>query len=238
MNGFTLLNHRFKPHWAMVLIAFLAITFFVRLGFWQLQRANEKQQMIAALKTSTAHTPIAWHQSRLPAQYQQIKTQGQYLPTVFLLDNQHYEHQFGFDVLSPLLLADGQVVLVDRGWVAANLNRRELPVIKTPAGIIEIVGRAYYPSEKNWLLGPVIEKKEAGLAILELVDAAVVSQFLHKSVYPFIIRLRKDAADGYVREWAVVSLPPERHYGYAFQWFAIALAIFILFIVLNLKKKL
>ncbi|WP_019216188.1 SURF1 family cytochrome oxidase biogenesis protein [Legionella tunisiensis] len=59
---------------------------------------------------------------------------------------------------------------------------------------------------------------------------------MHKSVYPFIIRLDKSEADSYVREWAVVAMPPERHYAYALQWFAIAFVILILFIALNLKK--
>lgn len=75
------------------------------------------------------------------------------------------------------------------------------------------------------------------MAVVELLDVHLISQFLHKSVYPFIIRLNNHADNGYLREWPVVAMAPERHYGYALQWFAIALVILILFIALNLKKK-
>ena len=231
-------NKRFSPHWAMTLLALLCIALFMRLGFWQIERASEKKQMIAALNAFAQQAPTSWLPGNtLPAQYQPIKVQGHFLPKVLLLDNQHHQHQFGYDVVSPLVLADGQVVLVDRGWISGDATRRIFPGVNTPSGLIKLAGRAYYPSEKTWLLGQALEKKEAGLAVVELLDTHLISQFLHKSVYPFIIRLGKQSANGYVREWAVVAMPPERHYGYALQWFAIALVILILFIALNFNKK-
>lgn len=229
---------RFKPHWVMTLLTILAMALFMRLGFWQLQRADEKKHMIASLNAFSQQTPTHWRPGNpLPEQYQPIHVQGHYLPARLLLDNQHYQHQFGYDVVSPLVLADGHVVLVDRGWIAGDVMRRILPAIETPSGLIQLVGSVYYPSNKNWILGQPLEKKEAGLAVVELLDTHLISQFLHKSVYPFIIRLEKQAANGYIREWAVVAMPPQRHYGYALQWFAIALLVLILFIALNIKKK-
>lgn len=233
-----LFQRRFSPHWAMTLLAILAIAVFLRLGFWQVERAVEKKQMITNLSTFAQQTPIDWAPNQaLPSQYQSIKVQGYFLPDQLLLDNQHYQHQFGYDVISPLVLANGQVLLVDRGWIAGDLSRRTMPTIETPVGNITVVGSTYFPSGKNWLLGQLIEKKSAQVAIVELLDVHLISQFLHKSVYPFIIRLDKHADSGYVREWAVVAMAPERHYGYALQWFAIAFVILILFIALNLKKK-
>ncbi|WP_274544559.1 SURF1 family cytochrome oxidase biogenesis protein [Legionella oakridgensis] len=73
--------------------------------------------------------------------------------------------------------------------------------------------------------------------VIEWIDTKIISQFLHKSVYPFIIRLDKKEANGFIRAWDIVSMPPQRHYAYAFQWFAIALVIFVLFISLNSKKR-
>ena len=82
-----------------------------------------------------------------------------------------------------------------------------------------------------------MDKKDENLAIIELIDTQLISQFLHKSVYPFIIRLSSQSKYGFVRDWPVIAMSVERHYGYAFQWFAIAFAIFIIFIILNMKKK-
>lgn len=231
-------DRHFSPHWAMTLLTVLAIALFLRLGFWQVDRAVEKKQMMAALGAFSQQAPTVWSSNDpLPSQYQPLQVQGHFLSNILLLDNQHVQHQFGFDVVSPLVLVDGQVVLIDRGWVQGDPSRHVLPVVEIPKGLVQLTGSAYYPSQKTWLLGQAIEKKDQNMAIIELFDTHLISQFLHKSVYPFIIRLEKHAANGYARDWAVVAMPPERHYGYALQWFAIALVILILFITLNFKKK-
>lgn len=236
-------NIRFTPSWQMSLLTLFSLLFFMRLGFWQLQRADEKERMLSAHHAFTKQTPVLWrHGDPLPAQYQPINVTGHFLPAVLLLDNQHHHHQFGYDVISPLLLQNGAILLVDRGWLAGDITRMTFPPIKTPKDAVNIVGSAYYPSAKNWVLGQEIEKKQTNLAVIELIDTKLISQFLHKSVYPFIIRLNPEEALGYVREWEIVAMPPQRHHAYALQWFAIALVILTLFIVLNIhsttaKKK-
>ena len=238
MFSLTGFNVRFTPRWQMSLLALLAILFLSRLGFWQLQRAAEKKQMLLAHQVLAKQAPILWQpRNKLPLQYQPITVQGHFLSTVMLLDNQHYQHQFGYHVISPLILADGHVILIDRGWLAGDVTRQTLPKSRMPTGVIKLVGSAYYPSEKNWLLGQLIEKEQAESVVIELIDTKLIGQFLHKSVYPFIIRLGQHEADGYVREWAIVSMPPQRHYAYALQWFAMALVILILFIALNITTK-
>ncbi len=231
------LTFRFKPHWVMILITVLSVVLFLRLGFWQLHRASEKKQMIAALNSFAQQKPKLWNaKDSLPAQYQPLVVEGHFLSSTLLLDNQHHQHQFGYDVLTPLLLANGHVIIVDRGFVSADVTRQTFPVIHNPSTPIRLTGKAYYPSDKNWILGQGIEQKKADLAIVERLDVHLMSQFLHKSVYPFIIRLDFQAANGFVREWPVVAMSPERHYGYALQWFAMAFIILIIFIAINLKK--
>ena len=240
MLSLTRFNVRFTPRWQMSLLAFFSILLLTRLGFWQMQRAAEKKQMLSAHRDFAKQAPIVWGSngnSKLPAQYQPITVHGHFLPKVLLLDNQFYQHQFGYHVISPLVLANQQVVLVDRGWIAGDLTRQTLPATNLQSDSTDIIGTVYYPSEKNWLLGQLIEQEQADLAVVELIDIKLISHFLHKSVYPFIIRLGQHEADGYVREWAIVSMPPQRHYAYALQWFAMALVILILFIALNTTKK-
>lgn len=233
---------RFKSHfianWRFGILALLFCLFFSRLGFWQLARADEKEQLLLTQSQQATQAPIDWHSGNIePDQYQPIHVRGHFMPVTLLLDNQHYQHQFGYDVLSPLVLAKGKVVLVDRGFVPANVNREIIPSVTTPSGDIEIVGSAYFPSDKNWALGNIFDKKQSNVAIIELFDARIVGQFLHKSVYPFIIRLRPEAAHGFVRDWSVVAMSPSRHLGYAVQWFAMASVILLLYIILNFKKK-
>jgi surfeit locus 1 family protein len=83
----------------------------------------------------------------------------------------------------------------------------------------------------------MFEKKQAKLTIIEQIDIKLLGQLLQKDMFPFIIRLNKAEPDGFVREWAIVSMPPEKHMAYALQWFAMALVLFIIVIALGFKKK-
>lgn len=238
MPSLTCFNVRFTPNWLMIILATLFIALFVRLGFWQLERADEKAQMLSVQQTLMQRDPIFWDAgSKAPLQYQKIKIKGTYLPDLLLLDNQHHDHQFGYDVLSPLLLADGRIILIDRGWVPGDNSRRSLPKLETLEKLVEIQGTVYFPNKNQWLLGPESEKKENKITIIEGLDPKIAEQILQKKAYPFIIRLDKQEAHGFVRDWAIVSMPPQRHLAYALQWFAMAAAILVIFIVLNLKKK-
>ena len=238
MPSLTCFNIRFTPSWLMIILALLFISLFTRLGFWQIQRADQKERMLAAKAELAKKAPIEWSANQiLPLQYQRIKVQGYYLPDLFLLDNQHQNHQFGYDVISPLLLNDGTLVMVDRGWILGDSTRRSFPKVDIPQELIKLKGNVYFPSTNQWLLGPNMEKKEDKIIILELLDAKLVGQVLQKKVYPFIIRLDKQEPFGFVREWATVSMPPERHLAYALQWFVMALVILIIFVALNVKKQ-
>lgn len=232
-------KYTFTPSWVMLLLALCAIGLFTRLGVWQIQRAHEKQQAIAAFDKQAANSVLDWSTTtKNPEQYQALSARGKYLPQVFFLDNQHQNHKFGYDVILPLLQENGEVVLVDRGWVAIESRDKEaLPQVSIPAGNVEVTGNAYYPSKKGLILGEPLEKIAENIAIVETQDVTIFSKFLHKSVYPFIIRESENSAGPYVRNWQIVSMPPARHYGYAVQWFGLALVTFIIFISLNLKKQ-
>lgn len=220
------------------ILALLFCLFFARLGFWQLARADEKRQMLAAQQQQSAKAVIDWQPGdKLPVAYQPIQVRGHFSPITLLLDNQHYRHQFGYNVLSPIILDQGGVLLVDRGWVPGDANRENLPKKSIPLGAIQILGSVYYPSQKNWSFGNIFDRKKSELAVIELIDTHVIGQFLHKSVYPFIIRMHPADAHGFVREWPVVAMSPERHVAYAVQWFAMAFVVVLIFIGLTFKKK-
>ena len=239
MISLTRFRNNVSVNWRFGILALLFCLFFGRLGLWQLARADEKKHMMATQQQREAETAIDWLSGDvLPSQYQLLHVRGRFSPIILLLDNQHYQHQFGYNVLSPLLLDNDSVILIDRGWVPGDANRDIVPIITAPSERVEMEGSAYYPSQKNWSLGSIFDRKKADLAVIELIDVRLLSQFLHKSVYPFIIRMHPKAAHGFVREWPVVALSPDRHVAYAVQWFAMALVVALLFIVLNMKKKL
>lgn len=228
----------FTRNWPMTLLAIFGVLLFMRLGFWQLDRAFEKTQRLALEQQLRRKAPITWLPSMtMPLLYQRIKVEGHFLPQVFFLDNQHHQHQFGYHVISPLRLSNRQVILVDRGWINGDPTRQNLPEIHTPLNLVEINGVAYYPSYNAWLYGNIIDKVEKNSTVIEALDTHILSQFLHHAVYPFIIRLDKHEAHGFVRAWQTVSMPPERHYAYAVQWFGLAGLIIILYVALTFRKK-
>jgi len=224
----------FTPSFQMSGLTVVSFCLFVSLGMWQLKRADEKVKLLEQSAIAQKTPANAWHpKDKLPTPYQSIRVQGHFLKKIMLLDNQHEHHQFGYHVLSPLLLANGHCIIVDRGWV----SKEQAVNLKTPDYPLTINGSAYYPSKKQWVLGEAIEIKTSNLAMIEALDTQLMSQFLHKSVYPFIIRQNANAPFGYVRNWVTVNMPPRRHVAYAFQWFAIAGVILILFIALNIKYE-
>lgn len=232
---------RFKPHftlpWQLFLLGLCLSLLFVRLGFWQLSRAEEKQQMLKEHQIFEGTVPNHWQpQDKTPSQYQQIFVEGRYLSQLLLLDNQHRDHQFGYDVISPLLMSNGTILLVDRGWIKGDAARLRLPEVNIISGWVRVAGTVYFPSTKNWILGNILEKQQGEKVVIELLDTTFLSQFLHKAVYPFIIRLGQSEAQGFVREWPTVAMPPERHYAYALQWFAFAFVIIIMILVSRKKS--
>ncbi len=231
-------NFRFTPSWFMIVLTAFFVCFFIWLGFWQIHRGHEKEQMLAAEQALAKTRPIKWEAGdKLPQQYQPVQLVGRYLTNIFLLDNQHQQHEFGYNALSPLVLADGSVVMVDRGWILKDETSQSFANIPIPKNIISLQGNAYYPAKNQMILGQEYEKKDNNVIVIEIPNTELLSQLLQKKVHPFIIRLDKNDAYGFVRQWPVISMPPQRHFAYAVQWFAIAFVILIIFIALNLKRN-
>jgi len=236
MHSLNFFQRRFTPPlWACLLTAVTA-TLFLTLGFWQLHRAEEKRHILSALTKANQYSAKTWQFGDSPPEaYQKLVVTGHFLPDLFLLDNQHLQHQIGYNVISPFLINGGQIILIDRGWVAADSSRHHLPHIDTPEHLLTLSGSAYYPSSKSLIIGPEFEKDTPLITVIEHLNLVLISDFLHKSVNPFIIRMAPELPYGYNRTWIAVSMPPERHLGYALQWFTMAIITVILLVSLNIK---
>lgn len=221
-----------------ILFAFLLMGLFLSLGQWQLHRAASKREMLAAFELRSQAKPVLWHQAmQNPFPYQRIQLMGYYDAHYFLLDNQYAAHQWGYHVLSVLRLLKGGVVIVDRGWVSGKQTRRELPDITTPQTLQKVTGHVYYP-QHNRMIGRVEPHhlSETTWLIAEF-NQQQIQTVLRQPVPPFIVRLDKDADGGFLRDWKVVTLSPERHIGYAVQWFALACLVLVGSVALLWKKK-
>jgi surfeit locus 1 family protein len=192
----------------------------VRLGFWQVHRAEYKESIQA--QRDASGVPFAVKSAKAIDQWQwrRVRLSGTWLPdqTVFL-DNRVRESQTGYHVLTPLRLVDGGgVVVVNRGWVAAGLHRDILPSIPTPAGLVELTGLLLSPDLKGFRLD---NGKEAG-PIWQRADPAHFASRLGVPVAPLILFQESDSKDGLQRDWPRPDLGVSMHKAYALQWFVFA----------------
>lgn len=212
-------------NFAKAVFFILGLSLLMSLGCWQLHRAAEKQTLLAQAEHQAKQSPMRWRPTeKNPTQYARIQLHGRYVEPVFYLDNQSYQHQFGVHVLSPFEV-DGRLVMVDRGWVKSR------PTIRTPFGEQNVMGTAYYPQKNPW-----IGAEQPGSQLIEQFDVTYLSKILHRDVTPFIMRLDSEQPFGFIREWSVSTLSPARHWGYAFQWFALA-GLFLVYGAIYVKKR-
>lgn len=219
------------------LIVLCLLPILVALGFWQLDRAEQKRAFFALQKQGmaapamrlTGTEPIDENALR----YKAVTASGHYDGAQqILIDNQVAAGKAGYFVLTPFILASGnKAVLVNRGWVPANLGRKQLPDVTMRRQPDEISGRInLFPSVGIKLSGA--DQPSAGWpAVVQIADAAILSARLGYSIYPFMIELDSGAPEGFRREWLDVKvMPPEQHVAYALQWFGLAAVLIVLFV--------
>ena len=213
--------------WIFFSLIFLAILLCVWLGFWQLNRADQKNLMVEQHLQMTKQEPTALTKTSKPLQYQPVKLTGRYLVPLLYLDNQHYQHNFGYDIISPFQTDGGLVVLVDRGGVAGDVTRQSLPQIDTPKEKITIEGYVYYPNQPILRLGPQLEIKQGDRYLLEQIDIGAFQALFPIPIAHYTLRLLPSSNYGFIREWPIVAMSPSRHIGYAIQWFVMAFCLII-----------
>ena len=220
---------------------FLLMAVFAALGRWQwrvgdVQEAQSLRFRLGATRVIPLGTaPL----SRVP-QYQRVRVSGYYDGAhQFLLDNSIHDGRDGYQVLTPLRRRGGDTVLVDRGWVPFTGSRAHLPEVSLrSAGPMTVTGRvgrlpvaglsighAPPPAGGRW------PKVTSFPSIGEL--AAVLGEPLDRH----ILLLDPAEPDGYARDWRAPGMPALRNWGYAIQWWALAAAALVLWVVLGLKRR-
>jgi len=226
---------RFRaPAWAWLLTA-AAVALFAALGTWQARKGMTKQAMADALRDHAAEPEIVSAAYAAPQGLELRRAQagGAYLADrQLLLDGQSHQHRPGYRVWTPLVLADGAALLVDRGWIPQDRSGFDSTA---PAGVITVTG--------SWRALP-----RPGMRLAGTVNCPAETQFPAVVLYPTLddvecllarpvvgglLLMDAEVPGGFVREWTDFGFPPQRHYGYAFQWFALAVAALVVFAAVN-----
>ncbi|MFC7302412.1 SURF1 family protein [Cognatiluteimonas weifangensis] len=229
--------------WALAL---LAIALFTRLGLWQLQRMQQKQAMLAAVAgVLQARQPQPLAVAADPqrrAGYDWSAGRGHFLaaPAV-LLDNQSREERAGVRAYRVFQPAVGTPLLVELGWLPLPGDRR-LPAVPRPAGEWQLAGLLTPPPAAGLGGGAALARADGALLTLALDPPTLRRALDLPALAPRVLKLDPaqalDAGPGYVRDLDILpnTLPPERHLGYAVQWFALAAAVLVTALVLSLRR--
>ena len=231
----------FKPTLLGIFATVFLASLFAGLGRWQLNRADEKTQILDAYQTRAVElASVMPERIENPEQWRYRKVHISASPLTsrqFLLDNQTRNGRVGFNVLTPFRPVDGRLLLVDRGWVPLGASRSDLPDVSMPSESLRLEGLIYVPYEKAFTLGGMDDGELGWPRIIQFLDFETLGQRLGEPLRPFTLRLDPAAEHGYLRNWPIIAVSPDKHLAYAFQWFALAVGVGAVFIALTLRQR-
>jgi cytochrome oxidase assembly protein ShyY1 len=205
----------------------------IALGFWQIDRGAQKRVIEEARLASFGALPIDENGIEEATPYARVRLEGRYDERhQFLVDNHTRRGVPGYVVITPFDTVGGRRLLVNRGWVEAPPSRGELPTITTPTADVRIVGSFWMASattrdtsdwDAHW------PKR------IEQFDARRISETVNATV-PVEFRLEEDQPGSFEPIVLGEEMSSTRHIGYAVQWFAMAIALVIAYVVLGFRR--
>lgn len=212
----------------ITLLTVIFLPILISLGFWQIERANEKHSIINEITRTKRAPALPWHATDL-LPYQLVVAEGKFDENRYwLLDNQVRRGKVGFDVIMPFV-SKGAEILVNRGWVEGDISRRTLPKVTTPSDTIKITARTYKPFVT---LEAHNGGKELGWPrIIGNLNIAEMAAGLKVEHSEYILRLQQDSPGALHTGWPEINVSEAKHKGYAVQWFAMAFALLLMYVL-------
>jgi surfeit locus 1 family protein len=228
-------RRRFRPRLGYAVLTALGVAVFVSLGFWQLDRADQRRAIQRDYAARQSDAPIEVGAAPMDGQglrYYNASASGAYDGDhQILLANRVHDGVLGYEVLTPLRIVGSDMrVLVNRGWVPHDYQAASTPQPPVPEGEVRITGRLVVPSPNRFAMGEPGGASFARDAVWQTLDLGALQGAAPFPVQPFVLQLAPDQSGGFVRNWPAPEVHPERNTGYAIQWFTfalIALAIFL-----------
>jgi surfeit locus 1 family protein len=236
-------RYRFEPAlWPSVAFA-LVFPVLLGLGYWQTDRAGAKQDLveqraateIAAPLTLDGHMPLGDADRYRPAE-----VRGRYLAEQqWLLDNRVYRGQPGYHVFTPFVVEGDEkpALLVNRGWVAVGASRDYLPALPVPENQVTLYGRLDSPASVGLVVGEVPLESVADKVVVQSLDIAALGAVRGMDLLRYALVIDDGQAGGLQYDWSPIpEMGPEKHLGYAVQWFGLAVALLIIFVGVNTRR--
>ncbi|WP_237059884.1 SURF1 family protein [Microbulbifer sediminum] len=215
-------------NWPLTVFSILLLPALVSLGFWQLDRADEKRSLIAAVDGRLSAQPQDPNTLEHLQRYSPVRLPGYFTDEYFYLDNRTRNGRVGYEILQVFVSGERRW-LVNRGWMPASVSRSKLPEVSWPRAAKVITG-FLYPVTQGHGDGGGNPITGDGPVRIQAVDAGLTGS-LRLAKPDWTIRLSADSDTALVTDWRMVNSSPARHQAYAWQWFAMALALVILWLL-------
>ena len=243
-RGMHLGKWQFRPTLWPTLATLVLLVILAWLGIWQLHRADYKRALLTQYRQVTTLRPVSLNQALVSGgldalpRYRHVQARGHYdsAHQVLLQEMQHHG-QVGYEVLTPFVLEPQQrTILVDRGFLGVSPTVKRLPDVNVASDTRTLYGVLGILPVPGIRLGK--ETVPAGWPKLMLYPRyRNLAGLYGNTLLRPVLLLDAAQADGFVRDWKPdIGFPPLRHDAYALQWFALALALFIIWIVVNSKR--
>ncbi len=218
----------------MSLFTALLLPVVLTLGIWQLNRAEEKRRFeetfmerVGALARAPGPEVVPFERIRLSGKYETERS--------FLLDNQTHDGAVGFGVITSFLADDGRRWLLNRGFLAGDRGRRTLPEVTTPEGAVTVTGLVWPElgllpvfGEDAWSADwpKVVQRLEVARMVEQLPGAVAVE-----------VRLEAGQPGVFAPAPVALNMPASKHTGYAVQWFGLAAALSIGYVIFGFRRR-
>ncbi|WP_100751627.1 SURF1 family protein [Vibrio salilacus] len=219
------------------LLTVVAFSILIKLGLWQLARAEEKNEIEQRVSQREEQGPVlltslSSDQRTIPTGLKVKLSAAPVKDRYLLLDNQHYAGQVGYLALQLVEAKTGQWVLIERGFVAAPNTRTQLPTVEWLTEPMEITGRLYRKSLNPLSQDLMMEQRQPSR--IQNLNFAQLEALWQLTLEPYVVQ---PLAEGwpYPQPWQPVSMNAEKHFGYAVQWFSMATALVVLSILLLIR---
>jgi surfeit locus 1 family protein len=226
-------SNKRPPAWLLFSVGALLVVQFAALGVWQVNRGLEKRASRVAFNDQSSFTRFV--DGAEVRAYQSVEVDGKFVSgQQFLLDNIILNSRYGYYVLTPTELGEGEpLLIVNRGWIERSASDPAIDVSETP---ITVRGRVGSLPKTGVRRGDAIASRESWPRVAVWPTLADLQQSLGRELQPFVLLMDPDDDNGYLRHWVPEEMGPGKHFGYALQWFAMAAALAGI-LIWNFRKK-